>query len=233
MDIREMIQTIHEEKQSIGGIQQVIWLAAGGSYGGFYPGHYFLDQESTKLRSKNVTSNEFVKAPPAFVNETTLAVICSMRGTPETIEAAKVAKKLGAATIALYIDESELTEVCDYKIHYDSVAVDESDFSKTNAAYGLKLAMTVMDVVEGYEHMTTAMKSLKKSTRFTNKRSRIFGQKQSNGRFKIATLNPFMSWVVVPHMEQPTFSRFAILWKCCKLIHQPSIAVISSMDLLK
>ncbi len=159
MEIKEMIQTIHEEKQSIGGIQQVIWLAAGGSYGGFYPGHYFLDQESTKLRSKNVTSNEFVKAPPAFVNETTLAVVCSMRGTPETIEAAKVAKKLGAATIALYIDESELTEVCDYKIHYDSVAVDESDFSKTNAAYGLKLAMTVMDVVEGYEHMTTAMKS--------------------------------------------------------------------------
>ena len=74
---------------------------------------------------KYVTSNEFVKASAAaFVNETTLAVICSMRGTPETIEAANCAKKLGAATIALYIDESELTEVCDYKIHYDSVAID-------------------------------------------------------------------------------------------------------------
>ena len=49
MEIKEMIQTIHEEKQSIGGIQQVIWLAAGGSYGGFYPGHYFLDQEYPAL----------------------------------------------------------------------------------------------------------------------------------------------------------------------------------------
>lgn len=38
MEIKEMIQTIHEEKQSIGGIQQVIWLAAGGSYGGFIQG---------------------------------------------------------------------------------------------------------------------------------------------------------------------------------------------------
>ena len=32
MEIKEMIQTIHEEKQSIGGIQQVIWLAAGGRW---------------------------------------------------------------------------------------------------------------------------------------------------------------------------------------------------------
>lgn len=162
MEIKEMIQTIHAEKQSSGGIKQVIWLAAGGSYGGFYPGHYFLDQESTKLRSKNITSNEFVKAPPAFVKETTLAIICSMRGTPETIEAAKIAKSLGAATIALYIDESDLTEVCDYKINYDSVAIDESDFSKTNAAFGLMLAMTVMDVVEGYQHMDLAIEAFEK-----------------------------------------------------------------------
>lgn len=162
MEIKEMIQTIHAEKQSSGGIKQVIWLAAGGSYGGFYPGHYFLDQESTKLRSKNITSNEFVKAPPAFVKETTLAIVCSMRGTPETIEAAKVAKSLGAATIALYIDESDLTEVCDYKINYDSVAIDESDFSKTNAAFGLMLAMTVMDVVEGYQHMDLAIEAFEK-----------------------------------------------------------------------
>ena len=42
MEIKEMIQTIHEEKQSIGGIQQVIWLAAGGSYGGIFFWGLFL-----------------------------------------------------------------------------------------------------------------------------------------------------------------------------------------------
>lgn len=162
MEIKEIVKTINEEKQPIGGIKNVVWLAAGGSYGGFYPAHYFLDQESQVLRSKNITSNEFVKAPPAFVGENTLAVVCSMRGTPETIEAAKVAKKRGAATIALYIDESELTEVCDYKLNYDSVALDDSDFSKTNAAYGLLIAMVVKDAVEGYEHMQTAMQSFEK-----------------------------------------------------------------------
>lgn len=162
MGIKEMVEAINEERQSVGGIKNVVWLAAGGSYGGFYPAHYFLDQESRVIRSKNITSNEFVKAPPVFVGENTLAVVCSMRGTPETIDAAKMAKKRGAATIALYIDESELTEVCDYKLNYDSVALDDSDFSKTNAAYGLLIAMVVMDVVEGYEHMETAMQSFEK-----------------------------------------------------------------------
>lgn len=157
MEVRSIIEEINEKQQTVGGIKNVVWLAAGGSYGGFYPGDYFLNQEATGIRSRNITSNEFVQAPPAFVGENTLAVVCSMRGTSETIEAAKLAKRLGAATIALYVDESELTEVCDYQISYDSVAVDSSDFSKTNSAYGLKIAMLVMDVVEGYEHIELAL----------------------------------------------------------------------------
>ena len=157
MEVRSIIEEINEKQQTVGGIKNVVWLAAGGSYGGFYPGDYFLNQEAAGIRSRNITSNEFVQAPPVFVGENTLAVVCSMRGTPETIEAAKLAKRLGAATIALYVDESELTEVCDYQISYDSVAVDSSDFSKTNSAYGLKIAMLVMDVVEGYEHMELAL----------------------------------------------------------------------------
>lgn len=159
MEVRSIIEEINEKQQTVGGIKNVVWLAAGGSYGGFYPGDYFLNQEAAGIRSRNITSNEFVQAPPAFVGENTLAVVCSMRGTSETIEAAKLAKRLGAATIALYVDESELTEVCDYQISYDSVAVDSSDFSKTNSAYGLKIAMLVMDVVEGYEHIELALKS--------------------------------------------------------------------------
>ncbi|MBO0458616.1 sugar isomerase [Enterococcus hulanensis] len=159
MEVRSIIEEINEKQQTVGGIKNVVWLAAGGSYGGFYPGDYFLNQEAAGIHSRNITSNEFVQAPPAFVGENTLAVVCSMRGTPETIEAAKLAKRLGAATIALYVDESELTDVCDYQISYDSIAVDSSDFSKTNSAYGLKIAMLVMEVVEGYEHIELALKS--------------------------------------------------------------------------
>ena len=96
-------------------------LAAGGSNGGNYPAQYFMDREAKTIRSQMFTSNEFVYAPPKFVNENTIAVVTSMRGTPETCVAAQVAKDLGATTIGLYVQESLLTETCDYNVKYDSI----------------------------------------------------------------------------------------------------------------
>ncbi|MGM0123653.1 hypothetical protein IGI37_001026 [Enterococcus sp. AZ194] len=162
MDCQMIVSEISQRKQKDGGIKEVVWIAAGGSHGGFYPAHYFLDQEAKHIRSKNITSNEFVKAPPKFIGKNTVAVICSMRGTAETIEAAELAKKLGATTIALYVDESKLTEICTYKIAYQSLAIDESDFSKTNSVYGLRLAMLLMNEVEGYFDMAIALDEFKK-----------------------------------------------------------------------
>ena len=107
-------------------ITHVVWVAAGGSFGGFHAANYFMERESKAIFSSTFTSNEFVLAPPAYVDEHTLAVICSMRGTKETCEAARTAKELGAATIALYVEQSDLTAVCDQKIAYESIALDES-----------------------------------------------------------------------------------------------------------
>lgn len=69
-----------------------------------------MEHEATQVVSSSYTSNEFVHATPAYVNENTLAVVVSMRGTKETIVAAQVAKDHGASTIAIYVDESGLTE---------------------------------------------------------------------------------------------------------------------------
>ena len=65
-------------------VDHVAWVAAGGSYGGFYAAHYFMEHECATIASHMYTSNEFVLAPPAYVDEHTLCVICSMRGTKET-----------------------------------------------------------------------------------------------------------------------------------------------------
>lgn len=157
MEIREIIEAIAKDKADKGGIQSVVWLAAGGSNGGNYPAQYFMDREAKSIRSQAFTSNEFVYAPPKFVNENTVAVVTSMRGTPETCVAAQVAKDLGAATIGLYVQESQLTEICDYNIKYDSIMFDESDQSKTNAALGLRIAMDMVDVTEGYKNYGDAM----------------------------------------------------------------------------
>lgn len=157
MEIRELLQEILTKKQGDGGIQTVVWIAAGGSNGGFYPAQYFMDRESKTIRSQSFTSNEFVYATPKFVGKNTLAVICSMRGTPETCKAAAVAKALGATTIGLYVQESELTTICEHKIQYESIALDESRSDHVNSSIGLQIAMTLLHLVEDYDGYDEAM----------------------------------------------------------------------------
>lgn len=156
-EVKNVIERILKEKESVGGIQNVVWIAAGGSNGGFYPAQYFMDRESRTLRSQSFTSNEFVFATPKFVGENTLAVICSMRGTPETCKAAGIAKERGAATIGLYVLESELTRICDHNIKYESIALDESRTERVNSSIGLLIAMTLTELSEGYKGYADAV----------------------------------------------------------------------------
>lgn len=157
MEIKEILKDILKQKEASGKVKDIVWIAAGGSHGGFYPAQYFMEHEAKSIRSMSFTSNEFLFSTPGFIGENTIAVICSMRGTPETIEAARIAKQKGASTISLYVDESELTEICDYNILYQSIAIDESDFSQVNASLGLKLAMTLVELVDGYQYYKEAM----------------------------------------------------------------------------
>lgn len=138
-------------------VTHVAWIAAGGSYGGFYAAHYFMERECVSVSSHMYTSNEFVLAPPAYVNDQTLCVICSMRGTKETCEAARVAQQLGAATLALYVNESDLTRTCDQKIAYESIALDESRTERVNSSIALMVAMSLASQVEGYDCYDEAM----------------------------------------------------------------------------
>ena len=155
--LRDVVSQVLADKADKGGIKRVVWIGAGGSNGGNYPAQYFMEHEATQVVSSSYTSNEFVHATPAYVNENTLAVVVSMRGTKETIVAAQVAKDHGASTIAIYVDESGLTEVCDYKIQYDSLAVDESCMGRTNSAVVTMIAMELTQQTEGYAEYETAM----------------------------------------------------------------------------
>ncbi|RVU98190.1 sugar isomerase [Coriobacteriales bacterium OH1046] len=138
-------------------IERVAWVAAGGSNGGHWPAHYFMEHESRRIATELYTSAEFAYAPPAYVDEHTLAVVTSMRGTTETCAAARVAKDLGAATIALYVDDSELTQIADFKIKYESVALDESRTERVNSSIALQLAMALVNQTEGYANYDKAM----------------------------------------------------------------------------
>lgn len=155
--VKNVVAQILEKTKDTGGIKRVVWVGAGGSNGGNYPAQYFMEHEATSIASSSFTSNEFVHATPAYVNENTLVVAVSMRGTPETIVAAEVAREHGATTLGVYVDESRLTEVCDYRVQYDSLAVDESNMGHTNSAVVMMIAMELVEQTEGYAEYDTAM----------------------------------------------------------------------------
>ncbi len=158
-EVKQVVQKVIADKKDVGGIKRVVWVAAGGSNGGFYPAQFFMEHESHQLPSQSYTSNEFVLNPPAYIDQNTLVVLCSMRGTPETCQAAQVAKDAGAVTIALYVNESDLTEIADHLIKYESIAIDESRTERVNSSIGLSIAMNLVNETEGYESYTRAIEA--------------------------------------------------------------------------
>lgn len=76
---KDVVSQVLADKADKGGIKRVVWIGAGGSNGGNYPAQYFMEHEATQVVSSSYTSNEFVHATPAYVNENTLAVVVSMR----------------------------------------------------------------------------------------------------------------------------------------------------------
>ena len=132
-----------------------------------------------------ITSSEFVFAAPKRVRRNTIAVLTSMRGTKETIEAAKVAKELGAVTISQYVDESGLTAVCDYNVQYGSIWEDDEDQSRTNAGNALRIAMAIVDVAEGYDNYADAMDAFDESSAGLCESTRILQTvSRRNGRIR-------------------------------------------------
>lgn len=158
MNIKEIISSI-KEQGSGKKIDTVYFVACGGSYGGFYPAFYLLEHESTTLRTGMFTSNEFVHALPKNCGPNAIVISCSMRGTPETIEAVRVAREAGAVTLALYVQDSELTEICDYIYKYQSIAEDDSRAEEVNSSVALRMAFEILEQFEGYEHYEDAMKA--------------------------------------------------------------------------
>ena len=44
-EVKQIVQDAIAEKKDVGGIKRVVWVAAGGSNGGFYPAQFFMEHE--------------------------------------------------------------------------------------------------------------------------------------------------------------------------------------------
>ena len=87
MDIRKMVSEIKEKMDRAGGLKHVYFVACGGSKAAIFPGLYLLQSEAKGFGASTYTSNEFVHVKPKELDNRCIAVICSLKATPETVEA--------------------------------------------------------------------------------------------------------------------------------------------------
>lgn len=158
-DVKKMIQEVCAKKE----INNLSFAGCGGSLACFYAPAYYIQREARTISTCYVTSNEFVYDTPMMIDEHSIVVVASRRGnTAETIEAARVAKGLGATVVGLaYEKDTIMEEVVDYTIHFSDD--EDAAFEVGKAAYALKIAYELVHEVEGnasYEAMASAMKKM-------------------------------------------------------------------------
>ena len=85
--VKEIVAEIKEKMDKLGGLKHVYFVACGGSKAAIFPGLYLLQSEAKTFSATTYTSNEFVHATPKELDERCVAVICSLKATPETVEA--------------------------------------------------------------------------------------------------------------------------------------------------
>ena len=101
MEVKNIISEIKEKLDKKDGLKHVYFVACGGSKAAIFPGLYLLQSEAKTFGATTYTSNEFVHATPKELDERCIAVICSLKATPETVRAVEVANESGAITIAM------------------------------------------------------------------------------------------------------------------------------------
>ena len=153
MNEKEMVKKILTGREKV---EDVYFVACGGSLVDLYPGYYFIRSESKTMHADWITSKEFVVDPPTHLGKNSLVFICSHGGnTGETVEAAHLSRDRGAAVITMThnpdsacnddtmlpliydwaddVDEKEKPQGLVLRILNELMKVQEADYAKYDA----------------------------------------------------------------------------------------------------
>lgn len=156
--VKEIVAEIKVKMEQAGGLKHVYFIACGGSKAAIFPGLYLLQSEAKTFGATTYTSNEFVHATPKELDERCVAVICSLKATPETVEAVKVANAAGAVTIAMTGSmETGMAQVGQYVVTYSNG--DDQVYSDSNQANSLRIGFELLKQLEDYENYDKAMEA--------------------------------------------------------------------------
>ena len=156
--VKEIVAEIKEKMDKLGGLKHVYFVACGGSKAAIFPGLYLLLSEAKTFSATTYTSNEFVHATPKELDERCVAVICSLKATPETVEAVKTANAAGAVTIAMTGNmQTGMAKVGQYVVTYSNG--DDQVYSDSNQANALRIGFELLKQFENWENYDKAMEA--------------------------------------------------------------------------
>lgn len=142
-------------------VNDIYYVACGGSYALMLPNQYVMDREATSTAGHALNAAEFKARAPKRLGENSVVILCSHSGnTPETVEAAKIAREAGALTIALTNDPgSPLDEASEYVVYYEH---DPKSISPNHSPAVLaRLSFGILDAREGNEKAAKVEEALK------------------------------------------------------------------------
>ncbi len=162
MELKKVVESICSSKEKAGGVQQVFFVACGGSLGALYTANYFLGTEAKRIWSRQYTSNEFVHNPPSALGENSVVVVCSHAGnTPETVKAARLSRDRNASVVAFtYTPDSPITEFSHHVLGYRFRADLDTSFAQDKVLQPLTLSVELLQQTEGYSHYEAYYKAL-------------------------------------------------------------------------
>ncbi|CAM3695141.1 SIS domain-containing protein [Erysipelothrix urinaevulpis] len=150
MDLNSVVEKVLEKSDTR--LETIYLVACGGSLVDMYTSDYFINTEAKELVAGLYTANEFNHVVPKKLNENSLVIICSHGGnTPESVEAANVARRHNAQSIGLtYNEESMLFETVDHKILYEWG--EDTSVENNPMAIILNIVVEILHRQEGYAH---------------------------------------------------------------------------------
>jgi len=185
MTVQEIVEQIQIKKEN--GIKEIFLVACGGSLVDMYLSKYFLENEAKELKVFLYTSNEFAHVVPKSLGKDSLVVLCSHGGsTKETVQAAKIAKENGAATIGLTFNkEGELLKHSDHSILYQWG--EDTNVKDNPMAIIFAIVVEAMKLNEGFEAYEKIQKGLEmvngiivRAGELVEKRAEQFAEKYQN-----------------------------------------------------
>ena len=158
MNAHDLVQEIIERK---GKIENVFWIACGGSMIDLMPANELLKREATTFTSTVYTAREFCLMAPKSLGEKSLVIACSHSGnTQEVVDGCEMALAAGAEVIAL--TDCEGSKIDNGKwttwVYPWGEGVPQAEVPQ---GIGALMAAELLDQQEGYETLADMYEGLK------------------------------------------------------------------------